>query len=148
MTKKYNIYKSITSCLKDKDVLLDYKLLLCLDIDKNDSGGESETEGDMLNWKLCTSDEMRDNEETEQFNNTQPIVHVGDYKLLILMLKPFLLHVLMMILVWELLKVRTHTGQQEMSQNGNLWNLAKKKQERCATQNVLPKQSGLSCFAL
>ena len=31
LTKKYNIVKSITSRLKDQKILLDYKLLLCLD---------------------------------------------------------------------------------------------------------------------
>ena len=31
LTKKYNIAKSITLCLKDQDVLLDYKLLLYSD---------------------------------------------------------------------------------------------------------------------
>ena len=32
----------------------------------------------MLNWELCSSDEMSDDEETKQFDDTQPIVHVGD----------------------------------------------------------------------
>ena len=46
-------------------------------IDEDDSGGESETEeGDVLDWELCSSDEMSDNEETEQFDDTQPIVHI------------------------------------------------------------------------
>ena len=48
-------------------------------IDEDDSGGESETEqGDVLVWELCSSDGMNDDEETEQFDDTQPIVHVGD----------------------------------------------------------------------
>ena len=48
-------------------------------IDEDDSGEESETEqGDVLDWELCSSDEMSDDEETEQFNDTQPIVHLGD----------------------------------------------------------------------
>ena len=48
-------------------------------IDEDDSGGESETEqGDVLDWQLCSSDEMSDDEETEQFDDTQPIVHLGD----------------------------------------------------------------------
>ena len=34
---------------------------------------------------------MSDCEETEQFDNTQPIVHIGDLQLLILTLKPILL---------------------------------------------------------
>ena len=82
-------------------------------IDEDDSGGESEIEkGAVLDWKLCSSDERSDDEETEQFDDAQPIVQV--YKLLILTLKPILLHVLMMILVRELLKFRVHTRQQEM----------------------------------
>ena len=53
-------------------------------IDEDDFGGESETEeGDMLDWELCISDEMSDDEKTEQFDNTQPNVHVGDLKLII-----------------------------------------------------------------
>ena len=48
-------------------------------IDKDDSGGESKTEkSDVLDWEICSSDEMSDDEETEQFDNTQPIAHVGD----------------------------------------------------------------------
>ena len=48
--------------------------------DEDDSGGESETEeGDVLDWELCSSDKMSDDEKTKQFDNTQPIiVHVGD----------------------------------------------------------------------
>ena len=92
MTNKYNIVKSITSCLKNQDVLL--KLLLC-----------SETEeGDVLDCQLCSSDEMSDDEKTEQFDDAQPIVHIGVYKLLILTLKSILLHVIMVILVRVLLK--------------------------------------------
>ena len=34
-------------------------------IDEDNSGGESETEeGEVLDWKLCSSDEMSDDEET------------------------------------------------------------------------------------
>ena len=48
-------------------------------IDKDDSEGESETkEGDVLDCQLCSSDEMSDNEETERFDDAQPIVHIGD----------------------------------------------------------------------
>ena len=48
-------------------------------IDEDDSGGESETEEDIvLDWELCSSDEMSDVEEAEQFDDTQPIVHVDD----------------------------------------------------------------------
>ena len=48
-------------------------------VDEDDSGGESETEEDiMLDWKLCSSDEMSDDEEAEQFDDTQPIVHIDD----------------------------------------------------------------------
>ena len=78
----------------------------------------------MLDWELCSSDEMSDDEETEQFDDTQPIHNPLIYKLLILTLKPILLYVLMMILVRVLLKVRAHARQQEMAQNGNLRNSA------------------------
>ena len=48
-------------------------------IDEDDSGGESETEqSDVLDWELCSSDEMSVDEETEQFDDTQPIAHLGD----------------------------------------------------------------------
>ena len=44
-------------------------------IDKDDSGGESESEeGDVLDWELCSSDEMSDDEEKEQFDAVQLIV--------------------------------------------------------------------------
>ena len=47
-------------------------------IDENDSGGENKTEeSDVLDWEIC-SDEMNDDEETEQFDDTQPIAHEGD----------------------------------------------------------------------
>jgi len=47
-------------------------------IDEDNSRGESETEkGDMLDWVLCSSNEMNDDEETEQLDGTPPIVHVG-----------------------------------------------------------------------
>jgi len=47
-------------------------------IDEDNSRGESETEkGDMLDWELCSSNEMNDDEETEQLDGTPPIVHVG-----------------------------------------------------------------------
>ena len=48
-------------------------------IEKDDSGGKSETEeGDVLDCQLCSSDEMNDDEKTEQFDDEQPIVHIGD----------------------------------------------------------------------
>ena len=48
-------------------------------IEEDDSGGESETEeGVVLDWELCSSDEMSDDEEAEQFDHTQPIVHIDD----------------------------------------------------------------------
>ena len=48
-------------------------------IDEDDSLGESETdEGDVLNWEICSSHKICDNEETEQFDDKQPIVRVGD----------------------------------------------------------------------
>ena len=32
----------------------------------------------MLDWELFSSDEMSDDEKAEQFDDTQPIVHVDD----------------------------------------------------------------------
>ena len=49
-------------------------------IAEDDSGGESENEeGDELDWKLCSSDEMSDDEETDQFDSTNR----GDKQLLV-----------------------------------------------------------------
>ena len=48
-------------------------------IEKDNSGGKSETkEDDVLDCQLCSSDEMNDDENTEQFDDAQPIVHIGD----------------------------------------------------------------------
>ena len=48
-------------------------------MDEDDSVGESETdEGDVLDWELCSSDKMSEDEDAEQFNDTQPIVHIDD----------------------------------------------------------------------
>ena len=92
-------------------------------IDKDDSGGKSETEeGDVLDCQLCSSDEMSDDEKTEQFDDAQPIVHIGDLQTSDTNVEILLLHVIMMILVRVLLKARRQTRQQEMAQNGNLWN--------------------------
>ena len=41
-------------------------------IAKDDSGAESKNEeGDKLDWELCSSDEINDDEETDQFDSTQ-----------------------------------------------------------------------------
>ena len=48
-------------------------------VDEDDFEGESETEEDIvLDWKLCFSDQMSDDEEAEQFDDTQLIVHIDD----------------------------------------------------------------------
>ena len=48
-------------------------------IEKDDSGKKSKTEKrDVLDCQLCSSDEMNDDEKTEQFDDAQPIVHIGD----------------------------------------------------------------------
>ena len=48
-------------------------------IEKDDSGKKSKTEErDVLDCQLCSSDEMNDDEKTEQFDDAQPIVHIGD----------------------------------------------------------------------
>ena len=49
-------------------------------IEKDDSGGKSETEGDVLDCQLCSSDEMNHDEKTERFDDAQLIVHIGDLK--------------------------------------------------------------------
>ena len=93
-------------------------------IDEDDSGGESKTEeGDMLDWELCSSDEMSDDEETEQFDDTQPIVHGDDLQSAYTNVETHSAACLMMILVWVLLKAQAHTRQQEIAPNENLWNL-------------------------
>ena len=47
-------------------------LAMLASIAEDDSGGESENEeGDKLDWELCSSDEMSDDEETDQFDSTQ-----------------------------------------------------------------------------
>ena len=77
LTKKYKIIKSITSDLKS--VLFPEVIAMLTSIDGDDSGGESETEeGDVLDWELCSSDAMSNDEETEQFDDVQPIIHVGN----------------------------------------------------------------------
>ena len=48
-------------------------------VDEDDSEGESETEEDIvLDWEVSSSDQMSDDEEAEQFDDTQPIVHIDD----------------------------------------------------------------------
>ena len=48
-------------------------------IEEDDFEGKSETkESNVLDSELCSSDEMSDDEETEQFDDTQPLVYVGD----------------------------------------------------------------------
>ena len=48
-------------------------------VDEDDSEGESETKEDIvLDWELCSSDQMSDDEEAEQFDDTQPIAHIDD----------------------------------------------------------------------
>ena len=43
-------------------------------IDKDDSGGKSETKkGDVLDRQLYSSDEMSDDKKTKQFNDAQPM---------------------------------------------------------------------------
>ena len=118
-------------------------------IDEDDSGGESETEqGDVLDWELCSSDEMSDDEETEQFDDTQPIVHLGDLQTVDT-------------------NVETHSatcfddasgsGAAESSsthqtaRDGTKWEFMEfgvEARGRRTAQNALTEQSGLSRFAL
>ena len=94
-------------------------------IEKDDSGRKSETEeGNVLDYQLCSSDEMNDDEKTEQFDDAQPIVHIGDLQTSDTNVEIYsaMCDAIMMILVRVLLKARARTRQQEMAQNGNLWN--------------------------
>ena len=94
-------------------------------IDEDDSGEESETkEGSVVDWELCSLDKMSDYEKTKQSDDTQPIVHVGDLQTAYTNVETNSATSLMMILARMLLKVRVHTKQQEMAQNGNLWDSA------------------------
>ena len=117
-------------------------------IDEDDSGGESEAEqGDVLDWELCSSDEMSDDEETEQFDDTQRI-GLGD-------------------LQTADTNVETHfatcfddaTGSgaaessstHETARDGTKWEFMEfgvEARGRHTAQNVLTEQSGLSRFAL
>ena len=80
LTKEYNAVKSITSCLKDQYVFTGLQLVALLrSIDEDDSGGQSETEeADVLDWEICSSDKISDDEETAQFDDKKPTVRVDD----------------------------------------------------------------------
>ena len=59
-------------------------------IDKDDSGGESETEeGDVLDCQLCSSNETNDDEKLSNLMMHNPLFILVIYKLLILTLKSF-----------------------------------------------------------
>ena len=99
-------------------------------IHENDSGGESKTEkGNVLDWELCSSDEMSDDEEAKKFDDIQPIVHVNDLQTAYTNVETNSARCLMMVLVRVQLKVQAHTRQQEIAPNGNLWNLVQKHDE-------------------
>ena len=116
-------------------------------VDEDDSGGETQ-EGDVLDWELCSSNEISDVEETEQFDDTQPIVHVDD-------------------LQTAYTNVETHSATcfdddsgsvaaessstHETARDGTKWEFMKfgvEARGRHTAQNVLTEQSGLSRFAL
>ena len=91
-------------------------------VDEDDSGGESETEEDIvLDWELCSSDEMSDDEEAEQFDDTQPIVHIDDLQTADTNVET---HSALCSeddsTVRVLQKVRAHTRQHEIAPNRNL----------------------------
>ena len=65
---------------------------------------------------------MSDDEEAEQFDDTQLIVHVGDLQTAFTNVETHSVTYLMMILVRVLLEVKAHTRQQEIAPNENLWN--------------------------
>ena len=118
-------------------------------IDKDDSGGKSETEeGDVLDCQLCFSDEMSDDEKTEQFDDAQPIVHIGDLQTSDTNVK-----------IYSATCYNDDYGScaaessstKETARDGTKWefmDFGLKARGRRAAQNVLTEQSGLSRFAL
>ena len=118
-------------------------------IDKDDSGGKSETEeGDVLDCQLCSSDEMSDDEKTEQFDHAQPIVHMGALQTSDTNVE-----------IYSATCYNDGYGSgaaenlstNETARNGTKWEFMEfslKARERRAAQNVLTEQSRLSRFAL
>ena len=118
-------------------------------IDKDDSGGKSETEeGDVLDCQLCSSDEMSKDEKTEQFDDAQPIVHTGDLQTSNTNVE-----------IYSATCYNDDYGScaaessstNETARDGTKWKFMEfglKAQGRRAAQNVLTEQSGLSRFAL
>ena len=118
-------------------------------IDKDDSGGKSETEeGDVLDCQLCSSGEMSDDEKTEQFDNAQPIVHIDDLQTSDTNVE-----------IYSATYYNDDSGSgaakssstNETARDGIKWEFMEfglKLRGRRAAQNVLTEQSGLSCFAL
>ena len=118
-------------------------------IDKNDSGGKSETEeGDVLDCQLCSSDEMSNDEKTEQFNDTQPIVHIGDLQTSDTNIE-----------IYSVTCYNDDSGSgaaessstNETARDGAKWEFMEfglEARGRRAAQNFLTEQSGLSRFAL
>ena len=116
-------------------------------IDKDDSGGKSETEeNDVLDCQLFSSDEMSDNEKTEQFDNAQPIVHIGDLQTSDTNVE-----------IYSATYYNDDSGSDaaessstnETARDGTKWEFMEfglEARGRSAAQNVLTEQSGLSRF--
>ena len=92
-------------------------------IDEDNSGGESEIEeGEMLDWELRSSDEMSDDEEIEEFVDAQPIVHLDDLQTADTNVETHSATCFDDDSGSGATEIRAHTRQQQMAQNGNLWN--------------------------
>ena len=112
-------------------------------IDEDDSGGESQTKesdvSDEMRWAMM--------KKLSNLMMHNPLFMWVIYKLLILTLKPILLHVLMMILVWCCWKFE-HTRDSKRWHKWEFMEFCVEARGRRAAQNVLTDQSGLSRFAL
>ena len=124
-------------------------LAMLTSIDKDDSGGKSETEeGDVLDCQLCSSDEMSDDEKVEQFDDAQLIVHIGNLQTSDTNVE-----------IYSATCYNNDSGSgaaessstNETARDGTKWEFMEfglEARGRSAAQNVLNEQSGLSRFAL
>ena len=118
-------------------------------IDEDNIGGESEIEkGVMLDSKLCSSDETSDDEETEQFDDAQPIVHVGNLQIADTNVET---HYATCFNDDSGSGAAANSSTNVTARDGTKWELMKfgvEARGRRAAQNVLTEQLSLSCFAL
>ena len=117
--------------------------------DEDDSGGESETEkGEVLDWEICSSDKMSDDEETEQFDDKPPNVRVGDLQTAY---TNFETHSATCIDNDSGSDAAESSSTHKTAGDGTEWKFIEfgvEARESRTTQNVLTKLSGLSRFAL